>query len=152
MICRTEHMKRSLRQIPGQVSIQDYEQSRKQMSVYGCSKCVCENCLYHNSGRYPYATCYDDHRAKANPYNAAHPDEPPRMLWSNWNKPGEQEHWCRGGMCYSEYYCEHFVKFKGCEVRDCLKAVVAIFQDGYISCSIIDSVGCEKCYKEFCEK
>lgn len=32
---------------------------------------------------------------------------------------------------------------------ECLKAVVAVFQDGYIDCSLVDTLGCEACYKEW---
>ena len=37
-------------------------------------------------------------------------------------------------------------------VRSCLDANVVVYQDGYIQCSIIESVGCEECYRRFEEK
>ena len=27
--------------------------------------------------------------------------------------------------------------------------MVSVFQDGYISCSLVDTLGCEACYREF---
>ena len=94
----------------------------------------------------------DDHRANTDPYNKAHPGKPPRTYWSNWNKPGEQEHWCRGGENYPVTYCPHFVKYKGQQVKTCLKANVSVFQDGYIDCNLVESFGCEACYREFEER
>ena len=72
--------------------------------------------------------------------------------WSNWNKPGEQAHWCRGGTFYPTYTCKHFVKYKGQQVKTCLKYNVSVFQDGYIECGLVDTLGCEKCYEEFEKK
>lgn len=31
-------------------------------------------------------------------------------------------------------HCEHFVKHTGQQVKECLKANVSVFQDGYIQC------------------
>lgn len=113
----------------------------------GCEECVCRRCLYWWSSRCPYGRCYDDHRAKKDPYDAAHPDEPPRTMWSNWET--QQAYWCRGGIFYPASYCGHFIEYKGQQVRECLKAPVSVFQDGYIQCSIVDNMGCQECYKEF---
>lgn len=57
-----------------------------------------------------------------------------------------------GGFFYPEYVCNDFVKYEGQEVRDCLGAVVSVFQDGYISCSLVDTVGREQCYERFVQK
>ena len=141
-----------MRQIEGQLTITDYLSARKERTWGGCTGCACENCLYRESQRCPYGKCWDDHRADVDPYDRAHPDQPPRTWWSDWNKPGEQAHWCRGGRNYPVYYCPHFVKYKGLQVKTCLKENVCIFQDGYILCGIIDSYGCERCYQEFLEK
>lgn len=139
------------KQVPGQLSFEDLGNIQK--SVSHCGDCVCRNCLYWNSGRCPYGACYDDYRAKTDPYDKAHPNRrTSRTSWSDWNKPGEQAHWCRGGILYPVHYCKHFVKYQGCEIRDCLKSVIAVYQDGYMSCCIIDSEGCEKCYEEFLRK
>lgn len=135
----------------GQMDLDQYLAARDGIFP-SCSSCVCRNCLYWWSGRCPYGECFDDHRAKAEPYDKAHPGKPPRTGWSNWNKPGEQAHWCRGGTCYPIYYCDKFVKYTGCHVKECLEALVRVFQDGYIDCSIIDSVGCEECYKRLEER
>lgn len=121
------------------------------MSVAGCSECICSGCLLRNSGRCPYGECYDEHRAKVNPYDAEHPNDPPRKFWSNWNKPGEQAHWCRGGMFYPAVACEHYIPYQEEKTvcKSCLEANVVIFQDGYIRCSIIDTIGCEECFHRF---
>ena len=37
-------------------------------------------------------------------------------------------------------------------VRDCLDAVVTVYQDGFIRCSIVDNIGCEECYRRFEER
>lgn len=131
-----------------QIDFEEYIKSQRKLFP-SCSHCVCQSCLWRNSGRCPYGKCYDDKRAIDNPYNAAHPEEPPRISWSNWNKPGEQAHWCRGGIFYPVTYCKDFVKYQGCMVKECLKANVAVYQDGYIECSLIDNFGCERCYEEF---
>ena len=38
------------------------------------------------------------------------------------------------------------------QIKTCLKANVAIFQDGYIECGIINTFGCQRCYEEWEEK
>ena len=62
-----------------------------------------------------------------------------------------ESHRCRGKSwpmkeCteYSEYE-----EYAGSTVRQCLCATVEVFQDGYIHCPILDSVGCEKCTEDF---
>ena len=141
-----------MKQVAGQIDIFSYIENQRRISVMHCGKCVCENCLYHQSGRCPYGTCYDDKRAKENPYDKAHPGKVPRKLWSNWNKPGEQAHWCRGGTFYQEYYCEHFVKFEGATVEECVDCNIVVYQDGYIQCSIKSMLGCDGCISRAEEK
>ena len=133
----------------GQITLDDYLETRKKIEYGGCGNCVCRSCLYWWSERCPHGDCYDDLRALENPYDKAHPDKPPRTWWSDWNKPGEQAYWCRGGNNYPVYYCPNFVKYKGQQVKHCLYAAVGIFQDGYISCSLVDTVGCEQCYERW---
>ena len=119
----------------------------------GCGECVCLSCLMYHSGRCPYGGCWDDLRAIEQPYTEYHSDI--RKTWTNWNKPGEQEHWCRGGICYEfDGACPSFIRFDPARkiVRTCLLANVEKFQDGFIRCSIIDSIGCEECYRRFEEE
>lgn len=116
----------------------------------GCGGCICRRCLYWWSGRCPYGRCYDDHRAEVDPYDKAHPDKPPRTWWSHWET--QQAYWCRGGSFHPVSRCEHFVEYKEHQVKECLKAMVSVFQDGYIRCSIIDCIGCQRCYEEFMKK
>lgn len=56
---------------------------------------------------------------------------------------------CRGGVFHPLRSCEKHVKYDGQTVKTCLKANVSVFQDGYISCSLIDNLGCERCMEEF---
>lgn len=133
----------------GQMTIDDYLKSQRRITFGGSDHCICRNCLYWWSQRCPHGECYDDYRASYEPYDKAHPDRPPRKAWSDWDKPGEQAHWCRGGIFYPISYCEHFVKYKGCTIKECLKCNVAVYQDEYIDCSMLDACGCEKCYEEF---
>lgn len=129
---------------PGQLTIIDYC-VQKQKIAFGSENCVCKSCLYWWSSRCPYGDCYDDYRAKTDPYDKAHPDQSPRTAWSNWNKPGEQAYWCRGGMFHPVSYCKNFVKYAGSSVEDCVAAPIQVFQDGFVNCSLKDSIGCEAC-------
>ena len=140
--------------IPGQIELKDYlRREYPEWTWGGCGKCACRACLYWWSQRCPYGGCWDDHRADVDPYDRAHPEEPPRTWWSDWNKPGEQAHWCRGGENYPMYEeCSHYVRYEGQQIKTCLKANVAIFQDGYIECGIINTFGCQRCYEEWEEK
>ena len=131
--------------IPGQISVFEKTHGR---AVMHCGECICDTCLMWWSGRCPYGSCYDDHMAEVEPYDKAHTGVV-RKQWSEWNRPGEQAHWCRGGIFYGHSECEHYVQYKGSRCEDCLKAVVQIFQDGYISCTLVDQIGCERCYEEF---
>lgn len=119
----------------------------EKQSAAGCGDCLCRDCLLWWSNRCPFGGCYDDRRAVINPYDAAHPNKPPRTFWTNWR--AEQAFWCRGGFAYPTHLCEHYVPYKGSEVKSCLFANVQLFQDGYIQCSIVDSIGCEECYRRF---
>lgn len=112
----------------------------------GCGPCACRTCMLWWSARCPYGGCYDDHRAKVEPWPGK-----VRTSWTNWDKPGEQAHWCRGGACYPVERCDHYILYEPEKtlVRDCLDAVVVVYQDGYIRCSIVDNVGCEECYRRF---
>lgn len=80
--------------------------------------------------------------------------DPPRKQWSRWDEPGEQQHWCRGGAFFPAESgdCEHYVHYEGQTIKECLKANIAVFQDGYIDCSLLENFGCERCYEEFKEK
>ena len=126
----------------GQISIQEYLRDRDRIAI-SCGKCICRNCLYWWSNRCPHGRCYDDLRAKENPYDQAHPDKPPRKGWSNWKT--DQAHWCRGGIFYPAHYCGEFVRYAGSVVEDCVDAPVQRFQDGHIRCALMESIGCEAC-------
>ena len=124
------------------------------MNIGGCGDCACRTCLMWWSNRCPHGDCYDDHRAKVDPYDKAHPNNPPRKTWTNWAT--DQAFWCRGGICYpvGAEVCEHYVKYVESEhtVSSCLEAVVSRFQDGYMTCGLGDDFDCEKCYRRFNEK
>ena len=125
--------------------------SPKYKSKMGCSGCICRDCLMWWSNRCPYGGCFDDYRAAYEPYCMWHPEV--RKQWTDWNKPGEQAHWCRGGEFYSCKKCEHYVKYTGhSTVRECLEQNVQVFQDGYILCGLVETWGCEECYRRFMEK
>lgn len=138
-----------MKQIPGQQDIFTYVEKLNGPSML-CSPCICNRCLYWWSARCPYGECWDDHRAAMEPYDKAHPDQPPRTGWSSWRT--DQAYWCRGGAFYPVHYCGHFVRYRGQMVKECLDANVSVFQDGYIMCSLVDTVGCQECYRRFMEK
>lgn len=133
----------------GQMDFNQYLQQQHK-SARGCSSCACRSCLLWWSSRCSYGKCYDDKRAIEEPYDKVHPDKPPRTGWSNWKT--DQAFWCRGGTFYPITYCEKFIKYAGCEIKECLTANVAVFQDGYIECSLVEHMGCEACYREFEKK
>lgn len=137
--------------LKGQIDFTEYLQRRRKV-ISSCSDCACRNCLLWWSSRCPYGGCFDDKRAVEDPYDKAHTDKQPRTAWTDWNKPGEQAHWCRGGALYPVSYCEKFIKYQGCTIKECLKSNVAVYQDGYIYCWMIENYGCEQCYKEFEER
>jgi len=137
----------------------------------GCGKCDCDRCLYRWQGRCPHGGCYDDYMAKTKPYDKwasenrqdyiewgkLQPDGIPiwRKSWTNWNRPGEQRHWCRGASFWAQTgECEHFVEYKADETQclECLESLITKYQDGYIHCSLLDCQGCEECYRRFNER
>lgn len=120
------------------------------MTVAGCSSCICRECMLWWSSRCPYGGCFDDRRAKQQPYDAAHPDEPPRTSWTEWKN--DQAHWCRGGVFYPAETCEHFVKGIAAKVRSCLLANISEWPDGYIDCPIVENTGCEECYRRYLQQ
>lgn len=131
----------------GQISVFEYLASLPDVIWGGCSQCICKKCLYWFSGRCPNGGCFDDKRATDDPYDKAHPDKPPRTAWSDWNKPGEQAHWCRGGIFYPVYQCSHFKKYMGIKFEPCIRCDISVYQDGYRDCPLVDNVGCEACYE-----
>ena len=117
----------------------------------GCSKCICRDCMHWWQGKCPYGSCYDDKRAKENSYINAHGGVE-RKLWSDWNKPGEQDHWCRGAFFYGTNVCEHYIHYEGQTIKKCLCANISVFQDNSIRCPLVEAIGCEECYRRFTEK
>lgn len=122
----------------------------EERSAMSCGDCLCHDCLLWWQGRCPNGGCYDDRRAMIKPYDVAHPNEPPRKQWSDWKT--EQAFWCRGGIFYPQHICGSYVHYKGSEIKECIMANVQVFQDGYISCSCIDNIGCEECYRRLEER
>lgn len=118
-----------------------------QLSVAGCGSCICRNCMLWWSSRCPYGECFDSWRAQNEPYDAAHPNAPPRKEWTNWAQ--DQAYWCRGGVYYPASHCEHFAPYTGSVVKSCLLSNVQLWPDGHIQCSIVDTIGCEECYRRF---
>ena len=133
-------------EILGQLSIFD-ETPKASMH---CGDCLCNDCLLWWSGRCPHGGCYDNLRALKNPYDKAHPTDPPRTWWTEWR--GDQANWCRGGIFYPQYICPDYVRYEGGTVKACLLANVQVFQDGYILCPLVDLIGCAECMKRFEEK
>lgn len=129
----------------GQITLSEWVKNKKRPKMGNCSECCCETCLYKWSVRCPYGHCWDDYRAKLKPFNKLFPDQSPRKLWSNWKKSGEQAHWCRGGIFYPEHKCKHYVEYVGSSLEDCIAAPIQLFQDGYVICTLKDSIGCEAC-------
>lgn len=119
-------------------------ETMERLTLGGCGDCICKGCLWYRSGRCPHGGCYDDRRARVMPWPGR-----VRDTWSDWDRPGEQAHWCRGGVCYTADRCDRFAAYTGSTARDCLDAVVEVFQDGYIQCSFVDAVGCEECARRF---
>ena len=117
------------------------------LCVAGCGTCICRNCMLWWSSRCPYGECYDSHRAEVEPYDQAHPNEPPRKSWTNWKT--DQAFWCRGGTTYPVSQCPNFVQYQKPQVKSCLKSNIQEWADGYIQCSLIDNFSCEACYNEF---
>jgi len=117
-----------------------------EMTMGGCGPCVCKKCLLWWSGRCPRGECWDEWRAVHEPWPG-----PVRRQWSDWDKPGEQAHWCRGGTCYATLACPDYIEYvkEQTIVQDCLEGAVVKYQDGYIQCSMIDVIGCEECYRRF---
>jgi hypothetical protein len=91
-------------------------------------------------------------RAIENPYDKAYPGEPPRTSWTDWKE--DQAHWCRGGIFYQSHECAQYVEYDESKhvVKECLNAMVDVYQDGYTFCSLVESVGCEECMKRFNEE
>ena len=117
-----------------------------QCSIAGCGACQCRTCLFWWSERCPYGECFDDWRAGSDPYDKAHPGQPARKQWSDWKT--QQAWWCRGGVFYPTASCRHYSEYRGQTVQPCLRSNVSVFQDGYISCPIVDSVGCQACWEQ----
>jgi len=109
-----------------------------------CSECLCRDCMLWWSSRCPYGDCWDDYRAKVEPFPGQE-----RRFWTNWNKPGEQAHWCRGGFSYPIADCPNYVKYQTPIIQFCLGENVQKWADGYIQCGLIDTQGCKKCWERW---
>ena len=131
-------------QLPVEQAIDGNEMSKM---FPNCSDCDCYTCLHYRSGR---CACYDDIRSKIRPREKETGEH-----WTGWSKceePGEQDHWCRGGILTPQHgKCQKYVRVdeEKIIVQDCLKAVIIKYQDGYIRCSLLENLGCEKCYREW---
>ena len=85
----------------------------EEMTVGGCTSCICRNCAMWWASKCPYGHCYDDHRSKEKPYDVSHPGRPLRTGWTSWYK--DQAFWCRGGVFYPCKECEHFTPRENAE-------------------------------------
>ena len=117
-----------------------------------CGDCICRYCLYWWSSRCPYGQCFDDLRAKENPFDEKYPHRSPRKLWSDWAKDGEQAHWCRGGIVYPTDHCEYFEQYTGQRIVRCVEAQTQEFQDGYVICLIRENMSCTTCMENLSRK
>lgn len=113
---------------------------------WSCRDCICRKCLMWWSGRCPYGTCYDDHRAVNYPWDKAHPNEPLRTEWSEWRT--QQQWWCRGGTTYPAKHCEHYVEYEDSKVHSCFGAAVEVFQDGFMRCGYGENPDCTRCFEQ----
>ncbi len=111
-------------------------------AMTGCSECLCRACLLWWSERCPFGGCWDDHRALVSPFPG-----PERRTWTNWDKPGEQAHWCRGGFFYPADACPEFRPYEPPVVQVCLLESVLKWPDGYIQCGLVETQGCRKCWE-----
>ena len=109
-----------------------------------CDRCICRDCMKWWSSRCPYGGCWDDYRAMNDPYPG-----PERRFWTEWNKPGEQAHWCRGGMFYPVTECQEYVKYQNPAVLTCFGENIQKWPDGYIQCGLIELHGCEWCWERY---
>ena len=48
-------------------------------------------------------------------------------------------------MFYPERKCEHYVKYEGQSIEECVDANIVVFQDGYVQCTLKDAMGCDAC-------
>ena len=111
-----------------------------------CNECICRDCLLWWSQRCPHGGCWDEWRARHDPWPG-----PVRKQWSDWAEPGEQAHWCRGGALYPVDSCPDYIHYdrERTIAQDCLEGCIVKYQDGYIQCAMLDMLGCEECYRRF---
>lgn len=114
--------------------------------IGGCGTCACIGCLKYRAGTCPRGGCYDEWRAEHQPWPG-----PERRQWTNWDAPGEQAHWCRGGRFYPAEACDDFMKYDDREhrVKECFGQVVEVFQDGTVKCGFVNLMGCEECIRRY---
>lgn len=121
---------------------------RYTMTLGGCGGCVCAGCLYYNRGfGCPLGgKCHDDWRAAHDPWPG-----PVRTQWSSWDQPGEQAHWCRGGIFYGTRECGHYIRYdeRRTRVRTCVGCNVITYQDGQMRCGLVETIGCEECLRRY---
>lgn len=116
-----------------------------------CGECVCTFCMHWWKCDCPYGTCYDDHRAEIRPREKETGIH--RTGWSNCERPGEQDHWCRGGIFYPSEDCEKFEQYEGQTIVQCHRANYSEFQDGSRRCAMFDENGtCSRCLSELSKK
>lgn len=113
----------------------------------GCGPCICKDCMRWWQGKCPHGGCYDELRAKTEPWEG-----PVRKGWTDWDLPGEQAHWCRGGVFYPAESCGDHLKYQEPVVRYCLTEAVTQWADGTIICGMADSIGCAECMRRFEER
>lgn len=116
-------------------------------AIPSCTDCVCFTCAHYRYyvGDCPYGDCIDDKRARDDPYPYGR-----RTGWSECDRPGEQEHWCRNGMFYPLTECGHYRRHEGKgSVKWCFGQNVTQYKEG-VSCWTIRSGGsCEDCVKRW---
>ena len=45
--------------------------------------------------------------------------------------------------------CKDFVRYEGSVVKSCFMQNIQVFQDGFIRCGLVDTMGCMECMKRW---
>ena len=126
---------------------------------------VCGNCRYYGAGEYSYGICTNEQvktHTKGVIENGEKVFVDSKEYWggahacSKFVKKEEKNcYHClyhESFRCCNEKSCPEgmsYIEYTGSLVKQCIYATTEVYQDGYIHCPVLDSIGCKVCMERF---
>jgi hypothetical protein len=128
---------------------------------------ICGNCGYYEAGEYSHGICTNE-QITPHPKGVIIDGEKTYIdskecfsgahACGKFVKKEEPKKNCYHCLYHESHRCRNqnscpegmkYIKYTGSSVKQCLCATTEVYQDGYIHCPILESIGCKECMEKF---